>query len=154
VVVGVATPSTISLPVRWKVKRVDGVRIGELAALTGTPPKTIRFYEDIRVLPAPARTASQYRDYDQTAVSHLRFIRAAQALGLSLGEIREVISFRDRGETPCAHVADLLQRRAAELDERITELQRLRDELVRLAGRARRLDPRNCDPSLVCHVIP
>jgi MerR family copper efflux transcriptional regulator len=130
------------------------MRIGELAARTDTPPKTIRFYEDIGVLPAPARTPSQYRDYDEAAIRQLRFIRAAQTLGLSLGEIREVISFRDRGETPCAHVSGLLQRRAAELDERISELQRLRDELVRLAGRAQRLDPRDCDPSLVCHVIP
>jgi MerR family copper efflux transcriptional regulator len=130
------------------------MRIGELAARTGTPAKTIRFYEGIGVLPAPARTLSQYRDYDDGAVHRLRFVRAAQALGLSLGEIREILSFRDRGETPCTHVAALLQRRAAELDERIGDLQRLRDDLVRLAGRARRLDPRDCDPSLVCHVIP
>ncbi len=82
-----------------------------------------------------------------------RFVRAAQTVGLHLGEIREIIALRDGGETPCGFVVDLIGRRATELDARIAELVALRDELRSLDRRARRLDPRRCDPRLVCHVI-
>jgi MerR family copper efflux transcriptional regulator len=80
-------------------------------------------------------------------------VRAAQALGLTLGEIRRIIAFRDDGAAPCAHVTALLQRRAAELHTRILELQQLRGELRQLAERAATLDPEQCPPERICHVI-
>jgi MerR family transcriptional regulator, copper efflux regulator len=129
------------------------VQIGELASRAGVPVKTIRYYEEIGVLAAPARTTSGYRSYDDTAVDHLAFVRAAQAVGLTLGEIRQIVALRERGQTPCTHVVDLLERRATEIDQRITDLQRLRGELHRLADRAAELDPADCDPQRVCHVI-
>lgn len=129
------------------------MRIGELAVRAGVPVKTIRYYEDIGVLAPPARTASGYRNYDDTVVDRLTFVRSAQSVGLTLGEIREIVALRDRGETPCGHVTELLQRRAAEIEERIASLQRLQGELRRLARRARLLDPADCDPGLVCHLI-
>jgi MerR family copper efflux transcriptional regulator len=129
------------------------MRIGELAEQAGISAKGIRYYEQIGVLGQPPRTAGGYRDYDQAALQRLGFVRAAQAVGLTLGEIRGIIAFRDRGETPCAHVVTLLQRRAAELDARIAELERLRGDLERLAQRAMSLDPDDCAPASVCHVI-
>jgi DNA-binding transcriptional MerR regulator len=129
------------------------MRIGELAAVAGVPTKTIRYYEKIGVLAPPSRTASGYRAYDHTVVDRLQFIRAAQAVGLTLGEIRSIIALRDRGETPCAHVMDLITGRATEVDQRITELQRLRADLDKLARRARRLDPADCNPKKICHLI-
>jgi DNA-binding transcriptional MerR regulator len=80
-------------------------------------------------------------------------IRAAQAVGLTLGEIRGIVSLRDRGETPCGHVLDLITSRAADLDRRIADLQRLRSDLARLADRARHLDPADCDLRQICHLI-
>ena len=129
------------------------MRIGELATAAAVPAKTIRYYEQIGVLAPPTRTASGYRTYDRTTVDRLRFIRAAQAAGLTLGEIRGIVALRDRGETPCTHVLHLITARAAEVDQRIIELQRLRADLERLARRARRLDPADCDPSRICHLI-
>jgi MerR family transcriptional regulator, copper efflux regulator len=129
------------------------MRIGELAERAGISTKAIRYYEQIGVLAPPARTASGYRAYDQAALGRLGFVRAAQALGLTLGEIRQIIAFRDDGTTPCGHVADLLRRRAAELGARIAELQQLRGELEQLAERAATLDPRECTPERVCHII-
>lgn len=129
------------------------MRIGELAEQTGVTTKTVRFYEQVGVLPIPARRPSGYREYGGDSIGRLEFVRAAQAVGLSLGEIREVLSFRDRGEMPCEHVAGLIARRAADLDLRIAELTRVRDDLRRLARRAKSLDPRQCDPARVCHVI-
>ncbi|MGH9230928.1 MAG: heavy metal-responsive transcriptional regulator [Acidimicrobiales bacterium] len=129
------------------------MRIGELAAATGVPAKTIRYYESIHVLEPPARTPSGYRDYTSDAAERLAFIRAAQAVGLTLGEIRGIFALRDRGQTPCGHVLELIHTRAADLDRRIADLQRLRSELGRLADRARHLDPADCDARGVCHLI-
>jgi MerR family transcriptional regulator, copper efflux regulator len=129
------------------------MRIGELAERAGISAKAIRYYEQIGVLGQPPRTVGGYRDYDQAALQRLGFVRAAQAVGLTLGEIRGIIGFRDRGETPCAHVVRLLQRRAAELDVRIAELERIRGDLEQLSQRAMRLDPDDCAPASVCHVI-
>jgi MerR family transcriptional regulator, copper efflux regulator len=129
------------------------VRIGELADRAGVSAKAIRYYERIGVLPPAARTGSGYRSYEEAAVARLRFIRAAQAVGLRLGEIRGVMAFRDRGEPPCDHVRALIERRSAELSARIAELERLRADLDRLAERARALDPADCHPESVCHVI-
>src|SRR2546426_4137711 len=129
------------------------MRISELAGQAGVTSKTLRYYERIGVLPAPSRSTSGYRDYRPDALDRLGFIRAGQAVGLSLGEIRQVVALRDRGKTPCDHVYQLLQRRTVELDERIDELQRLRRELRALTKRARRLDPANCSPRGVCHLI-
>ena len=129
------------------------MRIGELAEQAGISTKAIRYYEQIGILTPPARTASGYRTYDQAALGRLGFVRAAQAVGLTLGEIRQIIDFRDHGQAPCAHVTDLLQRHAADLDLRIQELQQLRGVLGDLAKRASALDPAQCPPERVCHVI-
>ena len=129
------------------------MRIGELAERAGTSVKTIRYYDRVGVLRSTERSESGYRLYGEDALDRYRFVRAAQAVGLRLGEIREIIALRDRGETPCGVVVELIGRRAAELDARIAELQALRDELWSLDRRARRLDQRRCDPRLVCHVI-
>lgn len=129
------------------------MRIGELAARAGVTAKAIRHYERVGVLPPPRRTDAGYRDYGEGALARLAFVRAAKAVGLTLGEIREVIAFRERGEAPCAHVLALIERRAAELSQRIAALERLRQELRELAERGRALDPADCAPDAVCHVI-
>ncbi len=130
------------------------MRIGELAGRVGLTTKTLRFYEQAGVLPGPTRTASGYRDYDQAALARLRFVRAAQAAGLTLAEIRTVIAVRDDQGPPCGHVTALLDRHAAALDERIAELEVTRAEVGRLLGRATTLDPAACRRDSVCHVIP
>ncbi len=129
------------------------MRIGELASRSGISTKTIRYYEAIGLVTAPRRSTSGYRDYDDVTVDHMAFIRAAQAVGLSLGEIRSIMALRNGGETPCGYVLDLLRSRSAELDRRIAELRSLRGELRRLVERAEGLDPADCDPARVCHLI-
>jgi DNA-binding transcriptional MerR regulator len=129
------------------------MRIGEFADRSGVTAKALRYYDDVGILRPTTRTPSGYRLYGEDALQKLAFVRAAQGVGLSLGEIREVIAMRDRGEVPCGHVLKLIRRRAGELDERIAEMQALRDQLAQLARRARRLDPRDCDPDRICHLI-
>lgn len=130
------------------------MRIGELAERIGTTTKTLRFYERAGLLPEPARTPAGYRDYDDAALDRLTFVRAAQAAGLSLAEIREVIAVRDDTGSPCQHVTALLAAHAAGLETRIAELTALRADAQRLLARAVHLDPAACSDSAVCHVIP
>lgn len=115
--------------------------------------KTIRYYDRVGVLHPEERNESGYRLYGEDALDRYRFVRAAQAIGLRLGEIREIIALRDQGETRCGFVVELIGRRTAELDARIAELESLRDELRRIDRRARRLDPLQCHPParLPCH---
>ena len=127
------------------------MQIGELAKRADVSTQTIRYYEEIGIVPEPERTASGYRDYDKSALERLQFIRAAQAVSLSLGEIREIIAFRDRGQTPCAHVTDLMDQRVRTLSEHISELEQMRTELQNLLEKAKTL-PDGCGDSY-CHII-
>lgn len=129
------------------------VRIGQVAAEAGVTTKALRYYERVGLLSEPARAASGYRDYSDAVLDRLRFIRAAQAVGLTLGEIKGVVSFAEQGSPPCSHVLELVEGRAADLDRRISELATLRDELRRLAKRGRSLSPDACSPDLVCHIL-
>ncbi|MCA1695225.1 MAG: heavy metal-responsive transcriptional regulator [Actinobacteria bacterium] len=129
------------------------MRIGQLAAATGLSTKTVRYYEDIGLLPAPPRAPSGYRDYRDDAVARLRFVRAAQSVGFSLGEIREVLAFRDRGQAPCAHVRQLIEQHAADLADRIAALTTMRDDLERLAQRARAISATTATDAVFCHII-
>ena len=94
-----------------------------------------------------------YRVYKDDCLGRLSFIRAGQTIGLTLGELREIVEFRDRGETPCSHVVTLLDRKVAEIGQRIAELQELQQTLRGLQERAAHLSPEECPPTLVCHVI-
>lgn len=130
------------------------MRIGDLASRAGLTVKTLRFYETIGVLSEAARTPAGYRDYDDSALARLRFVKAAQAAGLTLAEIRQVIAVRDSDGPPCQHVTGLLDAHATDLDRRITELTTLRKDITALRDRAGTLDQAACDPAGVCHVIP
>jgi MerR family transcriptional regulator, copper efflux regulator len=127
--------------------------IGELARRSGVPAKTLRFYEDAGVLPAPARTQGGYRDYGEDVLGLLAFARAAQSAGLSLAEIRGVIAVRDGGVPPCSHVTALLDAKADEVAAKIAELRGLQRELSRLRAAAADVDAATCDPSRVCEVL-
>ena len=129
------------------------MRIGDLAERSGVTAKTVRYYEEIGLVEPPARTPSGYRDYEPAALERLAFIRAAQAIGLTLGEIRSIIALREDGQTPCGHVLELLRQRADELDRRIAELRSLRGDLLHLVARADGIDPADCAPDRVCHLI-
>jgi DNA-binding transcriptional MerR regulator len=129
------------------------MQIGELAQRAGVNPKTIRFYEAQGLLPAPARTPNLYRDYDDTALGRLAFIRAAQTAGFTLREITGVLAIRDDGEPPCHHVRGLIDQRLGEIDDRIDELEHTRAELLTLSARAQTIRPDDCPPSAICRII-
>ncbi len=127
--------------------------IGELADAVGVPPETVRFYERRGLLPVPDRAPNGYRHYDTTAAHRLCFIRAAQAAGLTLREIRTILDLRDDGTAPCAHVDTLLRTKLAEVRERQHHLAALERELDGLLQHSRVLDPADCGPEDICHIL-
>ena len=129
------------------------MRIGELATQAALPTRTIRFYERRGLLPLATRAANGYRTYTDSDFQRLQFIRNAQAAGLTLADITGVISIRQDGSAPCAHVADLLQARLADVEQRIAQLIAIRTDLQQIVHRNHTLDPSDCTEDDICHLL-
>lgn len=129
------------------------MKIGELGERCGVTAKTIRYYESIGLMEEPARTASGYRDYGDAAVERLRFVRDAQATGLTLAEIASVLELKGAGERSCSHTKELIESHIASIDAQIDQLAEARRELSVLAQRAAGLDPASCTDPNRCQVI-
>lgn len=119
----------------------EKIYIGALAKTVGINPKTIRYYEEIGLVNPAERADSGYRLYHPDDARRLRFIKKAQAMGLSLEEIKEVLDIRESGALPCQHVRKLLVQHLDELDRYLKEMQAFRKEfseyVVRLEQRAK-----------------
>ena len=103
--------------------------IGEVARRAGVSRSTVRYYEEIGLLPLAMRSSSGYRWYPGHAIEELRFIRKAQALGFSLDEIGEILRLSRSGKAPCSRVLSLAHQHLAAVEDRIRQLQRFRDHL-------------------------
>ena len=106
--------------------------IGELARSVGCKVQTIRYYEQIGLLPAPERTAGDQRRYGQAHRQKLGFIRHARELGFSLPAIRELLALSDRTESDCAEADRIAHRQLEAVNRRISMLESLRAELERM----------------------
>jgi len=126
--------------------------IGAVAKRAQVPIKTIRYYEEVGLLPRPSRSASGYRLYVPETADRLQFIKKAQALGLRLSDIKAVLDLADRGRCPCGHVQRLLRARLNELRQKLADLQSLER---RLTDATRRGCPPNFRPrgQAICPTI-
>jgi DNA-binding transcriptional MerR regulator len=106
------------------------MQISEAGRRAGVSPPTIRYYEEIGLLPKPERSGAGYRRYTESTVEELRFIRKAQAIGFSLDETGEILQLSRAGQRPCGHVLTLAQQHLAAVDERIRRLQQFRKQLA------------------------
>ena len=108
------------------------MEIRELANITGLPAKTIRYYEEINLLPPPKRKPNGYREYTEEDVDRLKLVAGTRRLDFSLAEIKEILDLRDRKIPPCGVMLSLLDRKAEEISQRINELLHMQDDLKRL----------------------
>lgn len=115
----------------------EQMTIGALAEATGVLAETIRYYEQIELLPTPRRTAGGYRIYTAEHVRRLTFIRRSRELGLSVDSVRELLSLTNDRLRPCARVDRLVREHIHELDHRIAGLDRIRRALHKLADSCR-----------------
>lgn len=108
------------------------MNIGRAAELTGLPAKTIRYYEDIDLI-EPTRAANGYRDYDDSDVHRLAFLKRARGLGFNIEECRMLLSlYRDKGRAS-SDVKALAVEKIVQIDSKLKELKSLRSTLALLA---------------------
>lgn len=129
------------------------MRIGQLADRAGVSATALRYYESIGLIPEPERTASGYRDYTEEALAQLRFVRDAQAAGLTLAETREILDMKASGQSTCEHTRALVDKHLADIESQIESLLAAKRELTALAERADALDPSGCHDPHRCQVI-
>jgi DNA-binding transcriptional MerR regulator len=96
-----------------------GMKIGALAGRSGLPVKTLRYYEDLGLLPAVGRSEGGYRLFGEESLRRLEFIRRLKSLGLTLDDIAECLAVYDAGELPCGDIQRQLQRQIDLVDERL-----------------------------------
>lgn len=105
------------------------MRIGEVVAASGISADTLRYYEKIKLMPKVQRNGAGVRFYSDKDLSRLRFIKRAQKMGFSLEEIAQLLSFRESPQQAKPKVRDLAHQKLTEIEEHLTELSTLRDEL-------------------------
>jgi Cu(I)-responsive transcriptional regulator len=115
------------------MKRTGRLTIGELAKATGTKVVTIRYYEQIGLLPEPARTEGNYRAYSDEQMRRLRFIRRCRDLGFTLDQVRDLLCLSSQENQECAAVDRITAQHLADIEQKIADLTRLADELRRLS---------------------
>lgn len=108
------------------------MRTGELASAAGVHVETLRYYERRGLLARPPRNSSGYREYPLEAVDRLRLIKQAQALGLRLEEITELLSLSPDGAVACGDLEFRIRAKISEVEEKVAALTELRDSLQRL----------------------
>lgn len=118
--------------------------IGELSRRTSVKIPTIRYYEEIGLLPTPPRSQGGRRVYQDSDVRRLAFIRHARDLGFEIESIRDLLKIADRRGGPCAAADAIARRHADEIDEKIARLKRLRRELSRMIEACDQTDIRTC----------
>ena len=105
------------------------MKIGELAQKAEVNIDTVRYYERQGLLPEPQRLRSGYRQYEVSDVSRLRFVRRAKALGFTLQEIRDLLELSSHRERDMAGMKSAAMEKLVDVEEKLTELTRIRDGL-------------------------
>jgi len=114
------------------VKIGSTMKSAELARLAGVSTDALRHYERVGVLPAPQRTAGNYRVYPAEALDRVRLIRRALSFGFSLAELARIFKVRERGGVPCGEARELGKAKLADVERRLAELASLRVQLKRV----------------------
>ncbi len=123
----------------------DELRIGEVAAKAGVTVDTLRYYEKLGVLPHARRTTGGLRQYGDDVLRQVRFVQQAQALGLTLKDVRQLVSDQGgAGRDKCRKVRNLLELRLKDVDEKLAALRAFRQTLrAHLADCERALENEN-----------
>jgi MerR family transcriptional regulator, copper efflux regulator len=104
---------------------------GKLSEITGINSRTIRFYEDKGIIPTPPRDTNGYRNYDDSMVVRLHFIKNAQNIGFSLEEIKELAEMKITPGMSCESVHKRASLKIQDVENKINELERIKDGLIK-----------------------
>ena len=111
------------------------MQVGEVSQKLGINTQTLYFYERIGLIPPPRRSSSGYRLFDERDIERLNFISQTKALGLTLDEIKEILMFQDGQLLTCRDFHTKLTQKVAQIENKIEQLQQLRDRLRPLIER-------------------
>jgi len=122
----------------------DLLTIGDVARQTGIPSKTLRYYEDIDLVPATTRAANGYRLYDDRTVHELHFVKRARDLGFAIDDVRRLLALWRNPHRSSGQVRELAREHVAAIERKIEELQALRATLDDLVQRCHGGDRPEC----------
>ena len=114
------------------MNRKEWISIGDLAKGAGTRVVTVRYYEQVGLMPPPSRTAGNYRTYSNEHVLRLRFIRRCRDLGFTLSQVRDLLRLSSQKDEECAEVSRIAARHLIGIEQKISDLKRLARELQRI----------------------
>ena len=106
------------------------MKIGQIANEAGVTVDTVRFYERVGVLPAPARTESGYRDYESDTVERIRFTRALQTIGFTLADAVDALAAHDVGGATCDSERWRLDAALDRVEAKLAELNQVRSRII------------------------
>jgi DNA-binding transcriptional MerR regulator len=109
----------------------DSLKVDEVAKAAGVGVQTLHYYERIGLLAKPQRSATNYRLYSPEAIRRVRFIKKAQAIGLTLEETKQILNLKDHGRAPCHRVVELGQKHLQEVEARLRRLRAFHRLLAR-----------------------
>jgi MerR family mercuric resistance operon transcriptional regulator len=122
--------------------------ITQFARAAGVPTTTLRYYERAGLLEAEDRSQGNYRLYTDESLRRLKFIRAAQAIGFTLDDVKELLGRVDENPAPCRDVQALIEQRLAEIEEKLKDLHHVQRVLKSSLAKCRETEQAGC-----CHVI-
>lgn len=122
--------------------------ISQLAKSADVPTTTVRYYERIRLVEPVDRSAGNYRLYSEESLRKLKFIRAAQAIGFTLDDVKALLSAPSNTAAACRDVQSLIEERLAEVDQRLKDLRHVQRVLKTSLEKCEETEQSNC-----CHVI-
>ena len=130
------------------------MQISAFSEQTGVAAKTIRYYEEVKLMPLAQRQSNGYRNYGEADVDRLKLVAGARRLDFSIDEIKEILDLRDRRVAPCGTLLERLANKAEVIAQRIEELQTLEKDLKQLHSLGLQfptddVEGKNC----VCHLV-
>jgi DNA-binding transcriptional MerR regulator len=114
-----------------KLRDNELLKVGRIAKAAGVGVQTLHYYERLGLLPKPRRSEANYRLYSVEAVRRVRFIKKAQAIGLTLEETKQILDLKGRGRAPCHRVVELGRKHLHEIEARLTQLRAFHRLLTR-----------------------
>ena len=129
------------------------ITVKALSKHSGVSEHAVRYYSRIGLLQPSRNPDNGYRLFDRTDVTRLRFIRHAQGLGFSLGEIAEILQDADHGSSPCPKVREFIKARINDNAIKIRELQELQSRMQHALSVWKELPDKEPDPHVICHLI-
>ncbi len=132
----------------------EALTVGRLSDFTGLSRKSIRYYEQEKLIPTADRSMAGYRLFPPKVVQRLQFIKKAKAIGFSLDEIRGVLELSEKGQPCCDKVFAWTEEKIIKIDEQINFLQGLREKITHYQGKWKKGGKRAIPPeSEICELI-